>query len=109
MALWKIVPVVARDDARWLGHPDWNEVMVRAQTAALARVLAAGLERGEAPDKVPAGNESLSFTSGFEDEQLYMVRRQEPEEAPGLVPVGPDEVVRATKAIDKAVEASRRG
>lgn len=104
MALWKIVPVVARDDARWLDHLVWNEVMVRAQTVALARVLGAALERSEAPDEAPSGNESLSFASGFEDEKLCLIKRLDPREAPDLEPESPGEVVRATKAFGKAVE-----
>lgn len=107
MALWKIVPVAGKGDPRWLDHPIWAEVVVRAPTAAQARVLAAEMERREAGDAAPAGNESLSFTGGFEDEKLYRVMRLGPEEAPDFGPEGPEAVLRARRLRDEAIEASR--
>jgi hypothetical protein len=103
MALWRIVPVTDKDDARWLDHPIWAEVVVRAPTAAHARIMAADMERKELAGEAPAGNESHSFSSGFEDEKLYLVRRIDPEEEPELDEEGRAGVVRAAKAFDKAV------
>ena len=42
MPLWRIHPVVHPSDSRWQGRPIWAEVIVRAETAAMARVIAAG-------------------------------------------------------------------
>ncbi|MGF1610148.1 MAG: hypothetical protein ACFCUQ_12185 [Kiloniellales bacterium] len=104
MALWKIVPVADPGEPRWLDHPIWAEVVVRAPTAALARVLAANMERRAMEVDAPAGNESHSFSSGFEDEKLYEVRRLEPRDEPALDGDGPEAVVRATKAFDQAAQ-----
>jgi hypothetical protein len=71
MPLWKIQPTADANDARWLDHDIWREVVVRAPTAALARHTAARLEF-EA-ETVPAGNEMPSARSAFEDEKLYRV------------------------------------
>ncbi len=65
-ALWRIVPVANDDDPRWLDHPIWGEVMVRAGSAADARRRAAALDRRD-----DAGNDGRS---GFDDEKLYAVR-----------------------------------
>lgn len=72
MPLWRLVPHADPEDARWLDHPIWEEVVVRADSAAQARLLAAGLE--EDPARPPAGNECPSGKSGFADEKLYWVR-----------------------------------
>lgn len=92
MPLWRLKPHADESDSRWLDHPRWEEVIVRAPTAALARRVAASLERPEEP--VPPGNESLPFRSGFEDEKLYHVAPLDSDEAPGLSLEGPDAVIR---------------
>lgn len=74
MALWRIRPVAGRGDARWQDHPIYDNVIVRADTAALARVLAARLELSQTGKAPPAGNESVSWFSAFEDEKLYQVQ-----------------------------------
>lgn len=73
MPIWKIVPVAASDDPRWLDHDRWAEVIVRASTAGMARLLAGRLEYD--PERPPVGNENPSFQSGFEDRKLYAVQR----------------------------------
>jgi hypothetical protein len=98
MRLWMIEPVAGRADTRWLDHPPWAEVVVRAQTAAQARLAAAEMEAGLVADSTPVGNESLEFRSGFEDEKLYRVRPLDPREVPDVSPQGPQEVLRATRA-----------
>lgn len=52
---------------------------MRADTAALARRVAARLEYD--PDEPPTGNESPTFRSAFEDEKLYWVVELAPDEA----------------------------
>lgn len=71
MPLWKLAPAAAADDPRWLDHAMWSQVVVRAPTAAMARVLAGQLERD--PDAPSLGNESHDFKSAFDDEKLYWV------------------------------------
>lgn len=82
MPLWKITPVAAADDPRWQDRKIWSQVIVRAQTAAMARVLASELERD--PTLPQVGNESLDFQSAFQDEKLYWVTQLSPEEAAAL-------------------------
>ncbi len=69
-------------DSRWLNYPIWREVIVRADTAALARLVAARLEYD--PDEPPTGNESSTFRSAFEDEKLYWVVELGPDEAAAI-------------------------
>lgn len=95
MMLWKISPVAPRASSQWQDRPIWDEVIVRASSAAQARVLAAAMERRELGHQVPIGNESHSFWSGFKSEKLYWVRRLRPEEEPALDPEGLPEVLRA--------------
>lgn len=73
MAVWQIQPVTHPSDPRWQGGRVWEEVIVRAPTAAFARVIAARLEVD--PNARGVGNESLSPESGFTDQKLYWVRR----------------------------------
>lgn len=96
MPLWKIEPVADPDDARWLDHKIWREVIVRAPTAALARLAAARMELDHVTP--PAGNEEPSARSAFEDEKLYAVREIEPEGAGGSVEnAGRPKVLRAAR------------
>lgn len=95
MTLWKITPVAPRGSSQWQDHPIWDEVIVRAATAAQARVLAAAMERRERGQPVSIGNESHSFRSGFESEKLYWVRRIDPAAEPTLDSDGKPEVLRA--------------
>lgn len=75
MHYWRLTPAAAPDDSRWLEFEIWDEVIVEAETASLARITARNLERE--PDQAKAGNESQTFRSGFEDEKLYHVTRLE--------------------------------
>lgn len=102
MPLWRIEPVARPDDPRWQGRRIWREVIVRARNAAFARVIAAELERD--PRYPPTGNESLSFTSGFDDEKLYWVSQLDDAEAAAYGgDSGPDGVVHVG-AIEQAVQ-----
>lgn len=96
MTLWLITPSAGREDTRWLDFPIWTEVIVRAPSAARARLLAAQMEAEMTADATPLGNESLAFRSAFEDEKLYQVRRLNPGDAPEHAPEGPERVLSAT-------------
>lgn len=74
MPLWKIAPAADPDDPRWLDRTPWPEVLVRAETAAQARLVASGLDRPhERARAIGVGNESVGFASAFDDEKLYWV------------------------------------
>lgn len=92
MPVWKIIPVAPPDDPRWQGRRIWREVLVRAETAAMARVVAGAWERD--PNSIGVANETLDFRSGFEDEKLYWVVELDPAAAAGDI-TGPPEVLRA--------------
>lgn len=75
MSLWRLVPHADPADARWRGQPIWGEVVVRADTPAQARAAARQLDD---PVSLPEDNgEWRSHASGFDDEQLYWVRKVE--------------------------------
>ncbi|MFC4353297.1 hypothetical protein ACFOW6_17245 [Fodinicurvata halophila] len=79
MAIWRLYPVVAPSDSAWLGRPIWEEVIVRADTAGMARVVASKLEYPKREGGV--GNESHSFNSGLDNERLYWIKKLSAEEA----------------------------
>jgi hypothetical protein len=80
MPVWRIFPVAKQTSARWLDYPHWSEVLVRAPTAARARVVASAelKERSE-----PVGNESAAGYAALEDEKLYHVVRVEHADSEG--------------------------
>jgi len=73
MPLWRLSPAADPDDPRWLDHPIWREVVVRAEGAAEARLAASTLEID--PSAPPSGNEWPSRRSAFDDEKLYWVEQ----------------------------------
>ena len=95
MRLWTIEPVASAEDPRWQERTIWRRVVVRAESAAAARVMAAELERSEGEPS--DGNGSASFRSGFEDEKLYWVKPtgeapavpEDDGESPGIVVAEP--------------------
>ena len=91
MPLWKIVPAADADDPRWQGRRPWREVLVHADTAAQARLMAADLDRRPGAE-VGVGNESIGFRSAFDDEKLYWVTQVDASAS------GPAEIVSATPA-----------
>ena len=95
MPLWKIAPAAEPGDPRWQDHAIWREVVVRADTAASARLVATRLERD--PEIEPSGNESLSFRSAFVDDKLYWVSQLEESQAAPGEDQGPEEILRATR------------
>ncbi|WP_193369720.1 hypothetical protein [Pelagibius marinus] len=96
MTLWLITPSARYGDSRWLDHPIWLEVIVRAPSAARARLLAAKMEAGQIADATPVGNETHTFHSAFQDEKLYQVRQLNPGDAQGHDPEGEERVLSAT-------------
>ena len=100
MPIWKLKPKAAPDDPRWLDHAIWEEVVVRAPTSGMARLIASELERD--PQQPPSGNENPSFQSGFEDEKLYDVLAVSSPEGKGLPEppalAGKSRVLRAVRA-----------
>lgn len=97
MRVWRITPVAHDGDTRWQDHPIWQEVVVRAETAAMARLLAGRMEAAEAGDAPPTGNESASGDTAFDDIGLYRVTEIDSAEAAELGTDGPREVLRAVK------------
>lgn len=73
MPLWYIHPVAHPGDERWQGRKIWKEVLVRAPSAAMARLFACELDRPA--QRRRKGNETLCFRSGLEDAKLYWVER----------------------------------
>jgi len=98
MQLWKIEPVARADDPRWLNHPRFAHVVVRAETAAEARLLAASGENSGAPAAV--GNETHGDVAGLSDEKLYRVAPLPAEERGALTPDGGAAVLSRRRADD---------
>ena len=83
MALWRLTPIAEGRDARWQGRPIWRRVIVRAASAAEARLTAAALEVD--PAEPLSGNESPTFRSGFLDEKLYRADREGEAQGPAEI------------------------
>jgi hypothetical protein len=73
MPVWRIYPVARPGEPVWQGRKIWKEVLVRASSAAMARMIAGELDRPAQRHR--KGNESLCFRSGFDDVKLYWVVR----------------------------------
>jgi hypothetical protein len=103
LALFRLVPRAAPDDPRWLGHIPSDGVVVRARSAADARVVAAEAETDFLDiDAKPSHGVSTRFASAFRDELLY----QAVEIAEGeFSRAGPREVVAGR--IDSSVKPHR--
>ena len=88
MRLWRITPSAPPNDLRWLGGPVWREIVVRAGTAAEARVVAARMEadqQGFRPGENTAGAAAMGYQSALYDEALYHVAEL-PEGGSGPLP-----------------------
>jgi len=97
MPLWRFTPVADPRDSRWQDRQIRDGLIVRAASAAMARVLA---DR-EVPSSVSGavGNETRSFRGGFADSNLYWVQRVSADEAKKLGgDSGPDGVVQEGSA-----------
>jgi hypothetical protein len=108
MALWRIFPSAEPEDPRWQdrGAPE-KEVLVRAPSAAMARLLA-GRAHATSSAGTQIGNESSASRGLFQDEKLYWVARMDADEAamqgasadePGFSSAGrPDQLRHADQA-----------
>jgi hypothetical protein len=72
MPTWKITPAAREGEDAWLDYGRWTEVIVRAPTAARARVVAAAELHNRS---APIGNESAAGYAALEDPKLYHVVR----------------------------------
>ena len=79
MPLWRFVPVADENDSAWQDRRIWHGVVVRASSAAMARVLAENAEERRVRGAV--GNETRAHGGGFSDPNLYWVERLSAEEA----------------------------
>jgi hypothetical protein len=90
-SFWRLTPTAAPDDPRWLDHALWDEVIVKAPSAAEARLLAGALAAHK-PERI--ANESAAGRTGFDDEKLYWVQQIAAPDVPADQPEG---VIRAVK------------
>lgn len=72
MPIWRITPAPRSLDAALLDYGHWASILVRAETAAEARLVAA-TELGDRSR--PIANESAAGYCAIEDEKLYHVVR----------------------------------
>src|SRR3546814_14458425 len=101
MSLWTNDASAVAEDSRWQDVPIGAGVVVRAPTAAQARLVAAAMEAKEIADPTTVGNETLAFRSGFQDEKLYRVSRVY---LTDVADEGPDEVITAQQARPRSEE-----
>ena len=97
MAIWRIVPAPRDVEAALLGFGHWEEVIVRAASAAQARVVAAS-ELGDRSR--PIGNESAAGHAGLEDKNVYRVVEVSSQNIGGEPADGREGVVKAVWAHD---------
>lgn len=57
MSLWQLSPTAEPGDARWRGHPVWDDVIVRAATPAEAFAVAAALLGDFGDGQAPAARD----------------------------------------------------
>jgi len=93
--LWRLVPAARPDDPTWLDLDIWQEVVVRADTAAEARVEAGRMSYD--PDDPLGSLEKADREAGFMSEKLYHVLPL-PEDEAKAFGAGPKGVLRAVKA-----------
>jgi len=72
MPIWRITPAPRNLESARQDYGRWSEVIVRASSAARARIVAAT----ELADLThPVANESAASGGGLQDEKLYHVAR----------------------------------
>ncbi len=101
MRLWRIVPAVPPDDPRWLGGPIWREIIVRAESAAEARVIASRMDADVfeyRPDRNSAGAQAMDMPSALYDETLYEVLEIPAGATTQFTPEGPREILVAHRS-----------
>ena len=72
MPIWRITPAPRNLESARLDYGRWSEVIVRASSAARARIVAA-IELADLTQ--PVANESAASGGGLQDEKLYHVAR----------------------------------
>ena len=92
--IYKLVPTAAPSDPNWERAGGSGIVLVRADSAGDARLVASEAEPDFLDiDRKPSHGVSTRFASAFRDEKLYAV---EDCESSGHSPDGPREVVEGT-------------
>lgn len=98
LKLYRLVPVAAVNDPNWENADYQGEVVVRAFSAADARVVAAQAELDFTEiDALPAEGNSTRNASAFRNERLYTV--VEMSERQGLAADGPRGVVEGVVSV----------
>ncbi len=98
LKLYRLVPVAGAGDPNWGSAENQGEVIVRAFSAADARITAAQAELDFTEiDAAPAEGNSTRDASAFRNERLYAVA--EMLERPDLTAAGPRGVVRGTVSV----------
>lgn len=74
LTVYRLVPGVGGSDSNWDSAPAHGEVIVRARSAADARIVAAESERDFLDiDALPGDGNSTDFASAFRNPRLYSV------------------------------------
>ena len=98
-AIYRLEPVAQKGDPNWDRAPNQGVVLVRADSPADARIVAAEAELDfPAADAKPGDGTTTRFASAFRDDKLYRVVE---DESGGHSAEGPREVVEGS--IDRDV------
>ena len=89
LSLYRLVPIAAANDPRWDMATYQGEVVVRAYSAADARIVAADAEIDyrDVP-AAPGDGNTTDMASAFRDDKLYTVVDEPPGEHPPRGPAG---------------------
>lgn len=91
LSLYRLVPIAAANDPRWDMATYQGEVVVRAYSAADARIVAADAEVDYRDlQAAPGDGTTTDMASAFRDDKLYTVVDEEPGENAAE---GPREIV----------------
>ncbi|KUO68112.1 MAG: hypothetical protein APF80_08380 [Alphaproteobacteria bacterium BRH_c36] len=105
--IFRLVPSADPGDPRWLGRKCPGEVLVRADSAADARIVAAMAEMDfPETNAKPSHGVTTRFASCFRDEKLYEVVAATSTEFP---PAGPREVLSGLSEDDIHVLSIKEG
>ncbi|MFA7429783.1 MAG: hypothetical protein WCZ23_06480 [Rhodospirillaceae bacterium] len=111
MTVWMLIPSTHDADPRWQDRPIFSEVLVRAETAGMARRLAARFELGMDPDDTgrAVGNSSEPLGSALEDEKLYQMLTLDDAALADDIRLGPPGVLRAVPALRPMINPPHSG
>ncbi len=97
LRLYRLIPVASAGDPNWGNADNLGEIVVRAESPADARVVAADAELDFTEiDALPAEGNSTRDASAFRNERLYAVVE---EVASGEISEGPRGVVDGTVSV----------